>query len=160
MGKFFTFKGGVSPIVATVLLISFAVALGSVILQWLVTFDFQDKCRNVQLSLAQSDNAGLCHGGLAQNGYLNFAVKNSGARDIHGIEILLVGETGSKLIDIDDALIARGSLYEKYDKSAAYDYSTYGKIRNAVIIPKIEGDGSREVCPKNAVTADEISPCV
>lgn len=159
MHRLFEFKRGVSPLIATILLIAFAVALGSVILQWVGTFPFEDKCRNVQISLKQEDGAGLCYGGFGQNSYLNFAVRNTGSVEVDGLAIWVEGESSTKLLDFDNIQLPKGSLYEKTDKEGAYDASALGKIRKAHFIPKIKTEQSREICPRNAVKIEDAKAC-
>ena len=159
MHRLYEFKRGVSPLIATILLIAFAVALGSVILQWLGTFPFEDKCRNVQISLKQEDGAGLCYGGVGQNSYLNFGVRNTGSIDVDGFSIWVEGESSTKLLDFENIKVLKGSLYEKTDKVGAFDSSALGKIRKAHYIPKIKTEQAREICPRNAVKIEDIKAC-
>jgi len=56
-------KRGVSPLIATVLLISFAVALGSIVLNLSRTLHFWDECSEVSIKIRELDEAQACYFG-------------------------------------------------------------------------------------------------
>ena len=129
---FFNSKRGVSPLIATVLLIAFAVALGSVVMNWGLNLNLgqsQDKCKNTEIKTRDIGSFEACYGGFAQNGYINFIIDNTGSSDISGIAIWVVGDKGTSLFDMD-TMIKKGSLYEKNDKQVAYDFVKYGNIKH------------------------------
>lgn len=155
-------KKGVSPLIATILLIAFAVALGSVVMNWGLNLNLgksADKCRNVEIKIRNIDSAEVCFGGFGTNGYINFVIDNIGIIDINGLAIWIVGDKGTKLFDLDNVLIKKDSLYDKKDKEVVYDFSTFGNIKQVQFIPKIKTEQSVEICPKNAVRADKIGTC-
>ena len=58
MGRIFLQKKGVSPLIATVLLISFAVALGAVVMNWGRNIDIikpDDKCAGVEIKVRKTN---------------------------------------------------------------------------------------------------------
>ena len=155
-------KKGVSPLIATILLIAFAVALGSVVMNWGLSLELgkaADKCRNVEIKIRNIDVSEVCFGGVGQNGYINFIIDNTGGTDINGLAIWIIGEKGTRLFDLDGILIKKGSLYKKEDKGVTYEFSTYGNIKQVQFIPKIKPDQIIDVCPKNAVKAEKIGIC-
>ncbi len=161
MAGFFKSKKGVSPLIATILLIAFAVALGSVVMNWGLSLELGksgDKCRNVDIRIRNVDVSEVCYGGIGQNGYINFIIDNAGS-DINGMSIWVIGEKGTMLFDVDNILIKKGTLYEKEDKEVTYDFLTYGSIKQVQFIPKIKLEQSLEVCPKNAAKAEKIGAC-
>ncbi|MBI2559420.1 hypothetical protein HYW20_08920 [Candidatus Woesearchaeota archaeon] len=161
MAGFFKSKKGVSPLIATILLIAFAVALGSVVMNWGLSLELGksgDKCRNVDIRIREADASEVCYGGVGQNGYINFIIDNAGS-EINGMSIWIIGEKGTSLFDVDNILIKKGALYEKENKEVTYDFSTYGSIKQVQFIPKIRIDQSLEICPKNAVKAEKIGIC-
>mgnify|MGYP001342378506 CR=1 FL=1 len=162
MLKIFRLKKGVSPLIATILLIAFAVALGSVVMNWGLNLDLgrpADKCSSVEIKIRNLDNSQVCYGGLGENGYINFIIDNTGATDVNGLAIWIVGEKGTRLFDLDDISIRKDSLYDKKDKEVSYDFSTYGNINQIQFIPKIRSDQTMEICPKNSVKAVKIGVC-
>lgn len=155
-------KKGLSPLIATILLIAFAVALGSVVVNW--GFSFQlgkpaDRCSNVKITIRETSAGDACFGGSGANGYINFIIDNIGTADISGLAVWITGEKGTKFFDIDDISIKKSSLYERKDKTVTYDFLTYGNIKQMQFIPKIKLEQISDICPKNAVKAEKISAC-
>lgn len=160
MLSFYKSKKGVSPLIATILLIAFAVALGSVVMNWGLNLNLgksTDKCRNVEIRLRNIDVAEACYGGFGPNGYINFIIDNTGSVDISGLAIWIVGDKGTSLFDLDNIPIKKGSIYDKKDKEVVYDFTRFGNIKQILFIPKPEQ--SVEICPKNSVKAEKIGIC-
>ena len=158
------FKKGVSPLIATILLIAFAVALGSVVINWGLNFSLGksgDKCANVAIKIKEISSAGACYGGVGQNGYINFIIGSAGNTDISGLAILIVGSSGkSRLFDLDNILIKKGDWLEKNDKEVSYDFLQFGNINQVQFIPKIKSGQSTDICSKNSLSAEKISACI
>ena len=162
MQGMFSSKKGVSPLIATVLLIAFAVALGSVVMNWGLNLNLgksADMCRNVEIKLRNIDVSEVCFGGFGPSGYINFIIDNTGTVDLSGLAIWIVGEKATRLFDLDKIMIAKGSLYDKKDKEVSYDFSIFGNIKQVQFIPKVKSGQSTEICPKNAIKADKIGIC-
>jgi len=154
-------KKGVSPLIATILLIAFAVALGSVVMNWGLNLSLgkADACRSVEIMLRGIDLSDSCFGGVGQNGYINFIIDNTGAADVNGLVIWIIGDKGTRTFDLDNLLIKKGSLYDKKDKEVNYDFSKFGNIKQVQFIPKIKSGQTLEICPKNAIKAEKIVAC-
>lgn len=164
MLKIFRTKNGISPLIATILLIAFAVALGSVLLQWGINLNLYkstdvDKCNSVGIQIRGIDTSDACFGGAGTNGYIEFILDNTGTEEIDGIYILIEGDSGKKSIDLDNIVIKKGSLYEKKDKEVAYDFSAYGNIKQIQFMPKIKDNGNTETCAIRTVKAKKIGVC-
>jgi len=161
MMNVFISKKGVSPLIATILLIAFAVALGSVVMNWGLNLSLgksSDKCSNVHIKIRSIDVAEVCYGGFGANGYINFIIDNVGEADINGLAVWIAGEKGTKLIDLDSITIKKDSLFERKGKDVAYDLTAYGSIKNVQFIPKIKSD-TLEPCLKNAIKVEKIGVC-
>ena len=162
MFKVLSSKKGVSPLIATILLIAFAVALGSVVMNWGFNFPIggsTDRCRNVEITIRSFDNAEVCFGGVGQNGYINFIIDNTGAVDVNGLVIWIIGTKGKKYFDLDSTYIKRDSLYDKKDREITYDFAAYGDINEVQFIPVIKTERGVEICSKNSVKAKKIISC-
>ena len=162
MPKIFNSKKGVSPLIATVLLIAFAVALGSVVMNWGLNLNLgksKDVCRNIELKIRNIDGSEVCYGGFGQNGYINFIIDNTGGTDINGLIIWIIGDKGTRTFDLDNALIKKGSLYDKKGNGVTYDFSTFGNIKQVQFIPKVKSEQAIELCPKNAIKAEKVGIC-
>jgi flagellin-like protein len=161
MKKNFWQKKGVSPLIATVLLISFAVALGAVVMNWGRSIDIigpDDKCAGVGITVRKT-NYEVCFGGSGSDAYVNFIIDNTGSMDISGLGIWIVGTKGTKFHDLDSLKISKGALLDIKDESTQYDFNEYGNIKHVQFIPKILIEGSLEICPKNTIKADKIDVC-
>ncbi len=162
MPKISKSKKGVSPLIATILLIAFAVALGSVVMNWGLNLNLgksADNCRNVEIKIRNIDVAEACFGGFGSNGYINFIIDNTGTIDISGLAIWIVGDKGTRLFDLDSIFIKKSSLYDKKDKEVTYDFAKFGNIKQVQFIPKIKTEQTTEICPKNAIKAEKIGIC-
>lgn len=155
-------KRGVSPLIATVLLISFAVALGAVVLNWGRNLDISkpgDKCAGISIKLRTTNNLQVCYSGSGQDGYINFLVDNSGNMDIDGLGIWITGEKGTRLLDFNELSIKKGELLNINDDSVKYDFNTYGGIKNIQFFPKVKTGSSIDICAASSVKADKIGAC-
>lgn len=155
-------KKAVSPLIATVLLISFAVALGAVVMNWGRNIEISkpgDKCAGVEIKVREINNYNVCYSGFGSDAYINFIIDNIGKQDLYGLSLWVVGEKGTKLFEIDDILIKKGSLFDKKDKELIYDFDKYGQIKHIQFIPKIKIDETIDICPKNSIKADKVGIC-
>ena len=163
MRSIFISKKGVSPLIATILLIAFAVALGSVVMNWGLNLNLgksPDLCYNVGIKIREISSAEVCYGGIGQNGYVNFIIDNVGETDITGLAILIVGDKGkTRLFDLDNILIRKRELFNKNDKEVSYDFNLYGDIKQVQFIPKIKTERSVEICSRGAVIAEKAGMC-
>ncbi len=162
MFSIFNSKKGVSPLIGTILLIAFAVALGSVVMNWGLNLNLGkplDKCRDVEIKIRNIGVGEVCFGGAGQNGYVNFVIDNVGSADINGLAVWVIGEKGTKLLELDNAFIEKGSLYDKRDKEVSYDFLVFGSIKQVQFIPKIRLGQTIDICSKNAIKAEKIAVC-
>ena len=158
----FNSKKGVSPLIATILLIAFAVALGSVIMNWGLNFNIgkeNDICGKVGIKIRSLDAAEVCYSGLGVNGYINFILDNIGSSDVNGLSIWIIGEKGTRLFDLDRITLKKGVLFDKRDMDVSYDFNVYGKIREVQFIPKVQSSKGQEVCTTSAVKTQKIGIC-
>ena len=170
---FFGNKKGVSPLIATVLLIAFAVALGAVIMNWGRGF-VQDRTADVEktteiettcaldVQLKVSEIGGtpqICYGGSSTNGYLEFTLDNQGRKDIKEIAIVIGGQAAIyQNSSLNGTLIiAGGALY----RNMTYDYDTFGAIKYVRFIPKVDVAGITTPCSGSALQKDaaELRNC-
>ena len=152
-------KRGVSPLIATILLIAFAVALGSVVMNWGLNLQIgqpNDPCRETEIKIREIDSGQVCYGGFGSSSYINFILDNSGSSDVTGLAIWIVGDRGTRLVELDGISIKKGSMYERSDRDIKYDLGTYGNIKEVQFIPKIAGSS---ICPKKAIKGTKIRIC-
>lgn len=155
-------KKGVSPLIATILLIAFAVALGSVIMNWGLNLNIgkeNDICGKVGVKIRSLDAAEVCYSGFGANGYINFILDNTGSNDVNGLSIWIIGEKGTRLFDLNSIALKKGVLFDKRDMEVTYDFNVYGKIREVQFIPKAQSSKGQELCTTSAVKAQKIGIC-
>jgi len=155
------YKKGVSPLIATVLLISFAVALGSVILNWgqVPVSTEDDMCTGLQISVEKKNDVELCYfteGGATQ---LRFTIENIGSKNLDGLGVWIVGQKGTKFVDLDDLVVEPGNSFDVKGAQAPYTFDTYGIIKHVQLIPKISDGISTELCPRNFIKVEKITSC-
>jgi len=160
-------KRGVSPLIATVLLIAFAVALGAVVMNWGRSYaqetadtvrtksDKDVKCSiDVDLEIARIGGAPeLCYGGSGTTGYVYFIINNVGTAKITQIDFTVIGNKAvySNSTLNGTSIPVAGSLRQ----NISYSYTTYGKIKQVRIIPKIKVAGVSVACSGNALEKDD-----
>jgi len=155
-------KRGVSPLIATVLLISFAVALGSVVLNWGRNLEIAkpgDVCSGVAIKIRNIGDAEVCYAGSGSSTYVNFVIDNIGNVGINGLGVWITGEKGTKLLELDNIPIEKGQILDIKDKSIVFDSNAYGAIKSIQFFPKVIGTETLEICSRNSIKADKVKVC-
>ncbi len=169
----FSSKGGVSPIIATVLLIAFAVALGAVVMNWGKGFvettakDAQDRSsldmacqQNIELSVKEISNTPkICYNNTATPAYIEAILENSGTDDITGMQFVIFDSSDNMNISQNSSvsIVAGGvsnKLHIEHNLGA-------GVIQQIKFIPMVKPRGSSisQLCSKNGLVIDDISEC-
>ncbi len=165
-------KKAVSPLIATVLLIAFAVALGAVVMNWGRTYvedtakfakdksNTEIKCTtDVKLEfLKVKDEKRLCYSNTTDPKYMEFFVENDGTSDIYDLQVNLIGsiDVNTTDINLEKNPILRSRVY----KVAELNYSDeIGTIEQINIIPKIKIEGNIISCPSNSLVETDIHEC-
>lgn len=171
---FFQGRKGVSPLIATVLLIAFAVALGAVIMNWGRGF-VQDRTADVEkttkietgcaldVDFEISERKGtpqICYAGGGSQGYVEFTLENTGKRDIKKIAIVIEGELGifqNSSLNGTSMLAGVGATKQ----NITYSYTQYGNIEYVRFTPVIDIAGVDTPCSGSSVQLDisEIKNC-
>lgn len=143
-----------SPLVSTIILIGFAIALGGVVMSWgkggYATEKPVIECEQASLSLVSyGENRGIC----AKEGKLYFTIQNNGETGLDGIKVSLLGdkEVYSSVIErqINIADVARLDL----------QYGDIGKIEKVIFVPRFSYAGQEILCAKNGFFIDEVEEC-
>ena len=153
-------KNALSPLIATILLIAFAVALGSVLVNLGTNIDLaRDKCKSVEIKLRNIGNSEVCYKNEGTNGYVNFILDNNGKKIINGLSIIIRGDKTSSIYDLNDINIPEKSLFDKKDQEVAYDNSRIGIVKEVEFQPKIKVENQLETCSKKSVISEKVGPC-
>jgi|TARA_B100002003_G_C14113175_1_gene535379 flagellin-like protein len=148
------YKKGVSPLIATILLIGFAVALGAVVMNWGKTiveetsFTVGD-CSRVNINV---DENTLCYG----DNSIQFTLDNIGDIDLESVVLWVVGDKNSYQIDLPDSNLKRNT---QASKKVLYDFNSYGNIVQLQFIPKIKSEDSIIPCTKNSQEKSRLRSC-
>ncbi len=154
-------KRGLSPLIATILLIAFAVALGAFVMSWGSTVDISgeidstQKCSETSLKLGVVNNfPQVYYGGEGNNGFLEFTIENNGNQEIKGLIVWVVGEKETMISEIEKLQIKIGY---PLTKKLNYNFNKYGEIKKIKFIPKITVNEEIVTCAKNSVEEETIT---
>lgn len=166
-------KSGVSPLIATVLLIAFAVALGAVVMNWGRSFVQQQTAEaekttqtklgcslKVNLKVAEIDNTPqACFGGGGDAGYVELRLNNED--ETNPIRALSVSIGGDRGIYNNDSINTTIPVGLSAFLNLSYSYTSYGKIKNIRIVPHILIGGISTPCGGSPLEkgASEIRNC-
>ena len=169
MKRFFMDKRGISPLIATVLLIAFAVALGAIVMNWgrsyveetarqsAITSDTKVTCaQQVRLDVVQVNRVPrICYNEDAGN--IEITLQNRGEVDILGMLFNVLGEDGATTEE-SDFVLARSRI-RKFD--IEYDRSEFGEIEFVQVVPMVQVTGSAvpAECSDSNLQWEEILPC-
>ncbi len=147
-------KRAMSPLLSTIILIGFAIALGGVVMSWGKAGYTAEKqvmeCEQTSLSLVSyGENKGIC----SRDGILYFTMQNNGEMDLEGIKVSILGTNDiySGVIDrkIDVADIVKLDI----------GYDDVGKIEKIIFVPKFNDLEEGQLCPKNGFSIEDVGEC-
>lgn len=166
-------KRGVSPLIATVLLIAFAVALGAVVMNWGRTYventasnaadksDTEIKCSmDVRLEVPEIDDIEqLCYCNGSNPSYMQFIIENTGLVDIADLQIQIIGKqniySNTSFLNrtMPKAELVKGKMY--------YDPTITGVLEQVRFVPAIKHGSKVEPCSGRALVkgAGSINNC-
>lgn len=160
-------KKAVSPLIATVLLIAFAVALGAVVMNWGRSYvesepgeitgaahvdssasPITDACSgNILLDIVRiGGKPSICYDGTV----IKYTIENKGSITMDAVKFQVIG-----LNDIFNSQISTMPSADIKKSSIGYDQGKYGSIEQIRFIPTVGGT----VCPKKALTIENIGKC-
>ncbi len=147
-------KRGIAPLIATLLLISFAVSLGVVVMNFgRAQVELQAQCPvDIGLKLAEiSGKRQICHDGKD----LSFTVENGVNIKVTG---LMINVIGSKKAETKE-LVAEIPKAGTYVGSIPYNKAVSGDIRQVKIIPKIKLSAEEDICVEKALVVELVAGC-
>lgn len=146
----FSSKKGMSPLIATVLLIAFAVAMGAMIMNWSAGIESEgassDYCKDISIT---TDN-GACYG----NNVISFDVINDGDKRVNGILLSSISESTSIDITVKDSSLIKG---ENTNKEIPYPY-TEDSVK-LEFIPLVINEGEVIECRSGGFSQTELPTC-
>lgn len=148
------YRRGLSPLIATILLIAFAAAIGTLVMTWALPSNqqpTQDPCRQVAIELQQLPGASaICYSQNTRE--IRFLIKNSGETPIHSLRLRAVNrqlELTERDIQANLDIGGAGSF------GLAYETASPNNIAVS-ITPILEGG---RVCPRAEIEQTPLPLC-
>ena len=156
---------GITPLVATVLLVAFSVGLGALVMSWGEEYiaekaefaqgtpEVKNTCDLAKIDVIKiSGKSQIC---LSPQGIQVF-IDNGPDIDLVGVHARIVG---SKTVDVQENILALPLL----KGNAARSYIGYkpevGELLQVKLTPKILENNQVALCSQNAITLERIAPC-
>lgn len=165
--RIFKSKKGVSPLIATVLLIAFAVALGAVVMNWgrsyvETTTEFAERKSDTEIKCSMDirteiikigENSQICYDGVAET--INFTIQNSGTTRIDGLRIQAIGNASIVSLEINETF----NTAEPKRKYMNYSLEGNGSIQQVRFTPMITVKERGEWCARSALKIESVDTC-
>ena len=148
---------GITPLMTTILLISFAVAVGVVIMNFgRASVEEESEC-SVDPQIQLSNITGklqICYDFVGKA--LTFTVENGAVSPVQGLVVNVIGTEKAHTFEINDAKMPRAG---SYIAKLQYDFAVGKAIRQVKITPKIRLQDKEEICVDKAVIVEDIKGC-
>ncbi|MBR9676511.1 hypothetical protein GOV04_00025 [Candidatus Woesearchaeota archaeon] len=161
-------KKGVSPLIATVLLIAFAVALGAIVMNWGRTYveeqtdnaqelsDQKTTCSfDVNIKILEiSNQKKLCYNSTA--GTLDLTVDNRGRKTIESFEVLVYNSTEDiAVVQVNQSINIGRPLKQ------TITHGLGGDLDFIRVTPQVRlvTNGALITCTESEIKDDDLSPC-
>jgi len=148
------YKRGISPLIATVLLIAFAVSIGTMIMNWGkdVIANVGD-CNDVKLEVQTINGKPLfCYDTL--NNKINIMIKNTGSVDIKELRLSVTAADFSH----EEKLLSDSSLKSGSIITQNIDFVKSGTFK-VEIVPYIVSGGKEKACLDKSLASEAIARC-
>ncbi|MFH1053298.1 MAG: archaellin/type IV pilin N-terminal domain-containing protein [Candidatus Woesearchaeota archaeon] len=172
--KFFQNKRGVSPLIATVLLIAFAVALGAVVMNWGREY-IEDTQKDVEIRSAQTSACIIdvslslvkisdkpCYERTADgsDNIFHAIIENGDSAELSGYKLTFIGDDATTPIlthEINDSI----KQAEIISVDVEYGNLLATTIDIVKIVPKLQisGAGGETFCTQSAIEIEDIRDC-
>ncbi len=146
------YKKAVSPLIATVLLIAFAVSLGAVLLTYMTSLG---ECGSVSIEISKmNDEPVICFN--SNSNKLEFTIENSGREDVEYMKLTLTGA-----LNVDNVDVSRAVPKSETEKIAVdYKMQSLGRLQKLKITPVVIEDDEEVICPsEKALIIEGIPEC-
>lgn len=150
-------KKGISPLIATLLLISFAVALGVVIMNFgRAQVEMEAQCPiDIGLTLSNvNGNNEFCYDKAAKE--IRFTLENGINIKVEGLIVNIIGTNQAQSAELNDAKVGKAG---NYMGKVNYDSGSSGDIRQVKITPKVILYDEEQICVEQALVVENIKDC-
>jgi hypothetical protein len=150
-------KRGMAPLVATLLLIAFAVAIGVVIMTFgKAQVELEAECSiNIGLKFAKiAGQEQFCYDQTKKELFLT--VENGVNIPVEELVVNIIGSNKAVTHELKDAKISKAGTYLK---RIPYNINDVGTLRQIKIIPKIEMYEEIVICQEKAIILEKVRNC-
>jgi len=150
-------KRGMSPLIATLLLIAFAVAIGVVIMNFgRAQVEMEAECTiNIGLKFSEVGGEEQFCLDRAKN-QLFLIVENGINIKVEGLIVNIIGSKKAITHELADAKMEKAGVYMKY---LTYDIEEIGELRQIKVVPKVKMYDEELVCQEKAIVLEEVRDC-
>ncbi len=150
-------KRAIAPLVATLLLISFAVSIGVVVMNFgRAQVELQAQCAiDVNMKLSEIGGKKQVCLDSAKND-IAFTIENGVNINVEGLLINIIGSQKAETSELNDAKITKSGIYLGH---VNYDKDTAGEIRQIRFTPKVILHDTPEICTEKSLIIEEVSAC-
>lgn len=150
-------KKAITPLMATFLLLSFAVAVSIVVIN-LGRAEIEDTAQcvldiNLQLTTIQGRGQ-VCYDSSQKE--VKFTIDNGVNIKVEGLIVNIIGTEKAESFELNDARIAKAGSYVGH---LTYDALVDGQIQQIKITPKIMPYDEELICQEKALIIESVNPC-
>ena len=161
-------KKGVSPLIATVLLIAFAVALGAVVMNWGRSYvdettAFATKKSSTEVKCSMDIGLEFVEIGERkqvcldnETDTLNFTIRNRGTVVISGIKVQALSSSLNVIESDMNETLGIAGIKRSYIN---YSIENNGTLEKILFTPMILIEGSKTLCARNTLQEEDIGIC-
>ncbi len=150
-------KEGVTPLMITMLLLSLAVAVGVVIMNFgRAQVEEKAQCAiDIGLHLASiGGQEQLCYD--ARKKALSYTVENGLNIKVEGLIVNIIGSDKAETAEVNDAQMPKAGTYVG---KASFDSIAGGQIRQVKITPKVVLYDTEQICGEQAIVVESVRGC-
>lgn len=150
-------KEGVTPLMVTMLLLSLAVAVGVVIMNFgRAQVEENAECAiDIGLHFASiSGQEQFCYD--AGKKALSFTVENGINIKVEGLIVNVIGSEKAETLELNEAKMTKAGTYVG---KAAFDSVAGGQIRQVKITPKVVLYDAEQICSEQALVLESVRNC-
>lgn len=148
-------RKGITPIMITLLLISFAVAVGVVIMS-LGRAQVEDEAQcPIEIGLKFSIIGGeeqYCYG----DSQFSFTIENGVNIKVEGLIVNVIGAQKAETFELNDAKLTKAGTYVG---KVRFDTAVGGEIRQVKITPKVVLYDEEQICTEKSLIVESIKSC-
>lgn len=153
-------KKGISPIIATMVLLVIAIGLGVIAMNWGRAYlETSSTCAiDTGMDIVTiNDIPQICYMS-GEEGYISFLVENGPNIDIEKIQLRAIGKKTIYTTELEDSKLPIGGTYQAI---VPYNSVLFGSLRQVKITPEIllyEGQPPA-ICPEQGLIIENIGMC-